>query len=124
LVVVVVVVVVPPPDVVPALAELPLDPSVVPSESPVSTLPEQPAVATMSPSRMAPAVRGTVPSARRSGAPQWGHAVAEGRAWQLQEGQAISVSSKYMPAIEARPPPARQARRVCRAPPVLGSGPT
>jgi hypothetical protein len=64
-------------------------PSVEPLE-PVSTLPPQPA-ATSRPRRTAPAVRGTVPSSRRSGAPHWGHAEAEGRAWQLHEGQAMSV---------------------------------
>src|SRR5580704_15442313 len=98
-VVVVVVVVVPPLEL--ALTDAP--------DSPVSTEPGQPAragaAATTRPRSIAPAVRGRVPSALRSGAPQWGQAISVGRAWQEHEGQATSVSKGFMRPmlIAARP---------------------
>src|SRR4051812_39506858 len=54
--------------------------------------PSQPgAPATASPSNTAATVRGKVPSSRRSGSPQCGQTDSLTRAWQPQEGQAMSA---------------------------------
>jgi hypothetical protein len=103
----------PPPPPAPLAPLAPPAPALaVPS---TDTLPEQPAaaaVATKRPSRMAPAVRGTLPSSFRSVTPQCGHETSAGRAWQLHAGQAISVSPKYMLAIGT--PSGAPVKRIAR----------
>src|SRR6185437_7943909 len=66
-----------------------------------------PIAAAVRPSSTAAAVRGRLPSVRRSGAPQLGHSASELFAWQPQVGQGIKVGA--MTSIIRAGRPARQA---------------
>ncbi len=88
----------------PVLGE-PVDAEALPLFEVVTVPPHAPApaAAAVRPRSIAAAVRGTVPSLRRSASPQLGHVVSESFAWQPQRGQGIKPGHGERIAPAARP---------------------